>query len=37
MSGFGSLPVQEILSRGSIKDADIARFRELFGASRLED
>lgn len=30
MSGFGSLPVQEILSRGSIKDADIARFRRVF-------
>lgn len=29
MSGFGSLAVDDILSRGSIKDADIARFRRV--------
>jgi hypothetical protein len=29
MSGFRSLPVEEILARGSIKEADIARFRRV--------
>lgn len=29
MSGFGSLAVDDILSRGSIKDSDIARFRRV--------
>lgn len=29
MSGFGALPFDEILSRGSIKDADIARIRRV--------
>ena len=29
MSGFRSLPVDEILSRGSIKEADIVRFRRV--------
>lgn len=29
MSGFRSLPVDEILSRGSIKDSDILRFRRV--------
>jgi hypothetical protein len=29
MSGFRSLPVDEILARGSIKDTDIARFRRV--------
>jgi hypothetical protein len=30
MSGFSSLPVHDIISRGSIKDADIAHFRRVF-------
>ena len=29
MSGFGALAVDDILSRGSIKDADIAKFRRV--------
>ena len=29
MSGFGALHVEDILSRGSIRDADIARFRRV--------
>ncbi len=29
MSGFRSLPIDEILARGSIKDSDIARFRRV--------
>jgi hypothetical protein len=29
MGGLQSLPVQEILSRGSIKDSDVARFRRI--------
>lgn len=30
MSGFKSLPIDEIFSRGCIKDSDIARFRRVF-------
>ncbi len=30
MGGLQSLPVQEILSRGTIKDADVSRFRRIF-------
>lgn len=30
MSGLQSLPIQEILGRGIIKDSDVARFRRIF-------
>ena len=30
MSGFKSLPVHEILARGTIKDSDVAKFRRIF-------
>ncbi len=32
MSGLGALPVDEMLARGSVKDADVAKFRRVFMA-----